>query len=1242
MRRASMGSHVAALLTFAGAVAPALAGRQEIVLEDLLNREWRREPVSFATEAGMGEFHVDSLRLSGPDGPVACQLSDVEFWPETACVKSARLWFVTDLAPLERRAYVAAFGPEPADAPPPEEDFALERTADSVKFTSSGFGVHLRLGGTSFAEAAPSSDIPGPVKALRLADGTWFGGSAFYGNTKLSGWSADVTAAGPVFGEVRYRYVYEDGNRLDLTVRLFARADRAQFDMDVAEDSQNDGLRVYLSRGLAPLTLFVQKLYNARRDIYPRGLRLGEWWGEPAEKFEPGEIHRLSPWGPWWPDGYAPVVRLAIGDGARELHVARRDPASWFAPRPLDETADDGDDEDPMAGVWGPWREKMLSIRRALEGGVFIDLNLAAGGAGGVRKFDVADSPPTEAVGWRHRIDDRFDPPRRHGSQVIPYREPLNVVKDYVLEWPQEAEHPNLFANREEIAQWRPDRPDPALMESLRNELTRASADREFVGWLGEAMDTVPGLDRLQRVQRIARDGGVVPHSRDTSAMALWLLTGDDAVAAEFKLAERLIHHMGLLGDFDKMRATVSVATLYDALIDSHLIAAQERRILRAQMAYLAYHLAHPATWSAERGWRAANPTMTYSYELLGPLVLANILSDHPMAERWVEKALIRLDEALGVIHPSGQWPESSSYGSLGIARLQPCAIAATRAGFGDYVSDARMKRAALFYNAIRTPPDPRIANRRENIRYGRRSGNTHNLEGIWSAVIRDVWPEASRQLQWFFQQRFQSPRIERIWSEGTWLGGFEYLYMNPKLPAEQPDWHTQCFPELGVIFRQGFGGAHEHFVALTGRDHWTCIYPSQVGALASLFAYGKPVAGSFLGAYEYQNEFLVNRVSLARSPRDYVPRETPFGYRGGPREGMTFAEQRPHADFEAEAEGYSRIAAFAALPRQDYAAVDVLMKLPEATAHPAVEDLPWPEPVAGDGQPPLWWRRQLLFVKGGDPGADANYLVMRDTVKGGQPTMWTFWTASEKLGTPAEVSDRAAFLADAPGASIVEPRKLQGDRFTALGTWGVDLEYFVASPVDTPRHTLRWGRTWTSQPYHNVTEYQDLLHLQRADDGVYYVALFPRKPASEAPSFSMHADGAIIKVQGEWGIDWSFLSALETEAQTDGVRFRGTAAAVQHRRDGLVLSIGAAGEAHYGYWGVAGPQAASLSVEAQRLVIVLPDEREEDAEITLRTEGRWELPGIRGGVAWDEMEDGCRLIIPADVTRVELRPSGR
>jgi len=286
---------------------------------------------------------------------------------------------------------------------------------------------------------------------------------------------------------------------------------------------------------------------------------------------------------------------------------------------------------------------------------------------------------------------------------------------------------------------------------------------------------------------------------------------------------------------------------------------------------------------------------------------------------------------------------------------------------------------------------------------------------------------------------------------------------------------------------------------------------------------------------------------------------------------------------------------------------------------------------MAQAGQPPVTWQRQVLFVKGND-AAEPGYFIFRDTVTGGQPTMWQFWTLSEKIGTPEEVRDLGTFLADKPGDKAVDARELKGDRFTAVGQQGVDIEYFIAAPTDTPRHTLRWGHAY----YHYYTEYQDLLHLQLPGDGAYFVAYYPRLRAEPVPAFATLGEGKVLKVSGDWGTDYGFLSAEEATAEAEGAAFRGTVGSVQNRNNGVVLSLGAAGMVRFGDRGVSSEQPVSVRVQPDVLVVDLASDHA-PGEIGLQLPGAWKLYQAPARVKLQKAEGDYLLTVPEGVAQVRL-----
>jgi hypothetical protein len=255
-------------------------------------------------------------------------------------------------------------------------------------------------------------------------------------------------------------------------------------------------------------------------------------------------------------------------------------------------------------------------------------------------------------------------------------------------------------------------------------------------------------------------------------------------------------------------------------------------------------------------------------------------------------------------------------------------------------------------------------------------------------------------------------------------------------------------------------------------------------------------------------------------------------------------------------------------------------------------------------------------------------------------------------VDTPDAVRDVAAVLANKPGQKILPARELKGDRFTAIGQLGVDVEYYIASPSDTPRYTLRYGEHIFdgSNPLIQP-EYQDLLHLQMPGDGTYFVAFYPRKRDWPAPTFSTLGDGMIIKVTGDFGTDYGFLSALEATAAGEDAQFKGTAGSVQDRKDGLVLTLGARGEVRCREYGVTAEFPVSLRVGARELTLEFPAGIQPPAfqlmqpfpggTVTLTVPGDWMLAKPLPGVKLTRTQAGLVLEVPAGTRTIPLvRPA--
>lgn len=1176
----------------------AAVGGPVILLREMLGRDWQQQLVGQAVEAPAdASFGPGDIALQGPAGPVAAQLGDITFRADGRSVQNATLWFIADLASMTEDLYTLHWDADPL--PQPDTDLSIEADDDAVVLSTSGIAVRLWIGDRACDPPRPAAEVPAPLLALRLADGTSAAASHLYGDVPITAASGQLTAAGPVLAEVTYRYVYADGNELNLTVRLASGDNALHWDADVALDRPDQGWRIVLDPGLPPLLFPVKIEHFSSRACVVRGDRYVFSYQQPVSNLcvlalaehEPGLVTQLTPWNDWWDDTTQTRFYLWIPDKAMELVFYARDPGAWVNPLPPGQFRS-----------WGTIKHKMMPLRKLADGHIVFEMNLAAGELGGIRRWTLGTQAlpqavmeaddPRELVAWNpHREPHRellLDPDRPFPRVGLR----LNEIQDYVLEWPAdpEAPHPRLFTSAPEIEDLRRRvEPDPAM---------------------------------LRRAEQVARQISTVPDPNDANLLAAWLATGDDEWAEKGQLAERLRRHLNLLGRFDTMRGAVVMAALYDAVIDSDLVDANERPYLRGRMAYLAYRLADPANWSIERGYCSGNPNMSVSH-LMGLGFAAALLRDHPMAETWAQSTLHRfrlwMEESVG---PNGEWGESQHYVHVSVNAMVAFATAAQRAGFADFFADPKFRQLLLYIaKMVYTAPDPQRDGIRVTAPMGRRpSGVPNNLMGMAARATAQTDPTLSRILQfvWAGQGHYRHTADQKY-------GGFGHVLADPDLPMENPQWGSERFPWWGAVMRQGYGTEHEHYLNVILPGGPVFAFRSALGSVVKFFSRGIPVGGAFSGMYGVvpndfaRQELMQNRVTLARDWTDDADWYNPFGME--------------HDLLDST---------FTALAGMDYLRADMRMTAKhELWPHSRDKQLPpelpaWP-PVERRGEPPLDWTRQLTFVKGEDAAAPS-YLVFRDTVRGDQPTMWQFWTLSQKIGTPEEAANRGVFLSDAPGAAVAPWRALSGDRFTAVGQFDLDMEYFIGAPRNTPRHTLRYGYT-SGSPNPGLEEYQDLLDVRLEGDGHYFVALYPRRFSEPVPSFETLGDGHVMKIMTGDDTDWVFLATDPVQAEADGMRFEGTSATVRRRAAETTLSLGAPGciVKAEGYALQSPDGAAELNIAERIRVSVSDTSRPHTLTLMLPRPSR--IVDAPPGVLYEPAaQDGSRrLRLPADVGQVIL-----
>ncbi|MCL1856734.1 MAG: hypothetical protein FWF84_03715 [Kiritimatiellaeota bacterium] len=768
------------------------------------------------------------------------------------------------------------------------------------------------------------------------------------------------------------------------------------------------------------------------------------------------------------------------GEG-QTLYVASENPDDeWVTPA---RRISYGGHENILHGTMGKatdfWRRTALAMRYGEDGVFSVEIPLTQGN----RHWVVG-------VGGEPKI----------GSE-------LNRVSKMVLAWDTPSEwplHPWAFATRSEVdAAWAKAESDAELMARLKRGVY-------YNG--GSPMFAAP-LDTEWTPEQVARH------------------------------TARMWERLGQWGDFDLLRQLDGVLGAYDAYVDSGMLSAEERKLVRARTAYLAYTIASSKAWSLERGQTSGNPNMSVNYSMSVGNAAA-VLRDHPMAAEWADYGAKWLDHWLTHnVGENGEWiSEGAGYGMVALPAIVSHAIAAKNAGGVDFTAHPGLHAVLEYHAKHNTPIDPyRFDGKRVRGAFGRGlAAETSPIFPFAAKFIKDANPELSAKLMWHWN------RGDRKWELGdACMGGFEAYYVDFDLPERAPEWKSETFPNLGTLMRHAYDRPWESYVHQLHPTENLDIWAPQFGALTLWYGRGVPVSTVFPGDFGYamHHELLSNSPRLARNWGAEGDSKLPFGR-------------------------FSRgtVKDFAPQPTMEYLRVQYASGGREGHdwwPTPDIPAMPRVTPASGDT---FAWTRQLLFVK--DPDQETNapaWLLFRDTMEVGEPTQWQLWTLSERIGLPMGGEALAAFLAEKPGETALPAAELPtGDRYTAYGQFGMDVEYFIASPSATPRHTARYGSAMPPSSGSTLPHYQDSLMLQLPADGAYVVAAFPSPRAETPPTFTQHAEGRIVEIDHATGKDIAFLSFDPTTAEGAGAVFNGTAGSVQERNNRITLTLGAPGTITY------------------------------------------------------------------------------
>ncbi len=420
----------------------------------------------------------------------------------------------------------------------------------------------------------------GPIAQVRLRSGKWTGDSSLVKASAVKDYSVEVVARGPVFIEIRCRAVFADEGQWTLSFRI-ERGEPVVL-VDESFDAPGGGsFRVNLG----------DKAYRPAHVFYRSGMG-GSMGSVNSQPIGAGRTYLLGPWLYWWGAERqgnwfaiytaAPKAEPSIdldknaGKNAVEKLLGKKEPQ---IPDPHPDML--------MVGLLRPsvWKDPKWS-GHARHVGLHVPAQVEDGRVtvsfplgGGRRAWMLGTPDKAQSISVLSAKNRRVAPLPQH--YLIKHGDfPLDVVKDYVLEWNGDHEnYPRLFVGKQELQ---------ALRSSLK------SNPRELKRWISEQpIDkyNIGGPLREYFASGSPQLGGNI-----VERTAEWLHTvvHDDLLQQNSRVT---------LGVAPHSQAVLLVPTLNltDAALSVESLTPELRRQFLAQLTFLGYVVNRDDYWSPSR-----------------------------------------------------------------------------------------------------------------------------------------------------------------------------------------------------------------------------------------------------------------------------------------------------------------------------------------------------------------------------------------------------------------------------------------------------------------------------------------------------------------------------------------------------------------------------------------------------------------------------------------------------------------
>ena len=172
-------------------------------LKEFLGHSYSDELVSFPVAFSAGECRTASLRLLDDAGKtLPYQLSDVQESNPGGMLRSAKVWFWVDRLPAQgQRSYTLHGSNDGRCKPPSWAKSPITWTSlagQTVEVSNGVFSLHL-AGNAAFPSPQRASEVGGPLRRFKGADGVWRGTGELQVESPVLGQSLRVTDQGPLW-----------------------------------------------------------------------------------------------------------------------------------------------------------------------------------------------------------------------------------------------------------------------------------------------------------------------------------------------------------------------------------------------------------------------------------------------------------------------------------------------------------------------------------------------------------------------------------------------------------------------------------------------------------------------------------------------------------------------------------------------------------------------------------------------------------------------------------------------------------------------------------------------------------------------------------------------------------------------------------------------------------------------------------------------------------------------------------